>query len=166
MADPTGASSGIRAAGLRPVATLKKDNYRSWATKLKVQLTVMDCWSLVTGAEVRPPATGPPGADAATLTAALALRKSWDKRKDAACAVLVTSISDEELHTVYGLEDNPPEIWTRLREKFERRSEAEAKTKFMLFLDFTHFESETANDLIERYETTLQDCLDQGVTVC
>ena len=93
MADPAGIS-GIRAAGLRPVAILKKENYRSWATKLKVQLKVMDCWLLVTGAELQPPATGPAGADAATLTAALALRKSWDRRNDAASAVLITSISE------------------------------------------------------------------------
>ena len=56
-------------------------------------------------------------------------------------------------------------IWTRLREKSERRSEAEAETAFMLFLDFAHIESETANEMIERYETTLQNCLDQGVVV-
>ena len=164
MADPAGIS-GIRAAGLRPVATLKKDNYRSWATKLNVQLKVMDCWLLVTGVELQPPATAPVGSDAATVTAALNLRRSWDKRNDAASAVLITSISDEELHTVYGISDDPPRIWTRLREKFERRSEAEAETMFMLFLDFTHLESETANEMIERYETTLQNCLDQGVTV-
>ena len=40
MADPAGIS-GIRATGLRPVAILKKDNYRSWSVKLKVQLKVM-----------------------------------------------------------------------------------------------------------------------------
>ena len=46
MADPAGIS-GIRATGLRPVAILKKDNYRSWAIKLKVELKIMDCWELV-----------------------------------------------------------------------------------------------------------------------
>ena len=35
----------------------------------------------------------------------------------------------------------------------------------MLFLDFAHIESETANEMIERYETTLQNCLDQGVVI-
>ena len=74
---------------------------------------------------------------------------------DAAAIVLITSISNEELHTVHGLDDNPALIWTRLEEKFERRSEAEAETSFMLFLDFTHLESETANEMIERYETVL-----------
>ena len=52
MADPAGIS-GIRATGLRPVAILKKDNYRSWAVKLKVQLKVMECWELVTGTELQ-----------------------------------------------------------------------------------------------------------------
>ena len=105
MADPAGIS-GIRASGLRPVAVLKKDNYRTWSTKLKVQLKVINCWQLVTGTEVQPPATAPAGVDAAAVTAAVALRRSWDLRTDAAAVVLVTSISDEELHTVHGLDDN------------------------------------------------------------
>ena len=158
-------TSGIRATGLRPVAILEKDNYRSWSTKLKVQLKLMDCWLLVTGVELQPPATGPAGCDAAATLAAVNLRRSWDRRKDGASAVLITSISDEELHTVHGIDEDPLQIWTRLREKFERRSEAEAEAAFMLFLDFAHVESETANEMIERYETTLQNCLDQGVTV-
>ena len=61
MADPAGIS-GMRATGLRLVAILKKDNHRSWAVKLKVQLKVMDCWLLVTGVELQPPATAPAGA--------------------------------------------------------------------------------------------------------
>ena len=164
MADLAGIS-GIRATGLHPVAILKKDNYRSWAVKLKVQVKVMDCWQLVTGAELQPPATAPAGADAAAITTALALRKSWDKRRDGASTALITSISDEELYTVHGIDEDPPQISIRLREKFERRSEAEAEASFMLFLDFAHLESETADEMIERYETTLQNCLDQGVAV-
>ena len=164
MADPAGIS-GIRATGLRLVAIIEKDNYRSWSTKLKVQLKVMDCWLLVTGVELQPPATGPAGCDAATATATVNLRRSWERQKDGASAVLITSISDEELHTVHGVDEDPPQIWTRLRETFERRSEAEAEAAFMLFLDFAHVESETTNEMIERYETTLQNCLDQGVTV-
>ena len=121
---------------------------------------MINCWLLVTGAEVQPPAIALARADAATLIAALALRRSWDLRMDAAAAVLITPISDEELHTVHGIDDNPTLIWTRLGEKFERRSQAEAETSFMLFLDFTHLESETAYGMIERYETTLQNCLD------
>ena len=35
----------------------------------------------------------------------------------------------------------------------------------MLFLDFAHVKSETTNEMIERYETALQNCLDQGVAV-
>ena len=139
MADPAG-HSGMRTAGLRPVAVLKKDNYRSWTTKLKVQLKVMDWWLLVTGIELHPPATASTGADAVAVTAALNLRKSWDRRKDASSAVLITSISNEKLHVVHGIDEDPPQIWTRLREKFERRSEAEAETAYMLFLDFTHLE--------------------------
>ena len=82
IADPN-ANSGIKPAGLRPVAILKKDNYRASSTKLKVQLKVMDCWELVTGAELQPPATSTARADAAPVTADLALRKSWDRRNNA-----------------------------------------------------------------------------------
>ena len=70
MADPAGIS-GMIATGLRPVTILKKDNYRSWAVKLKVELKVMDCWLLVTGVELQPPATAPARADVAAVTAAL-----------------------------------------------------------------------------------------------
>ena len=86
-------------------------NYRSWAVKLKVQLKVMDCWALVRGTELQPPATAPAGADAPTLSAALALRKSWDRRRDGASAAFITSISDEELHVVHGIDEDPPAIW-------------------------------------------------------
>ena len=78
MADPAGIS-GIRATGLRPLAILKKGNYRSWSTKLKIQLKVMDYWQLVTGVELQPPAVGPAGCDAAATAAAVALRRSWDR---------------------------------------------------------------------------------------
>ena len=105
----------------------------------------MDCWLLVTSVEVQPPATGAAGCDAAAQAVAVALRRSWDKRSDGASTVLITSILDEELHTVHGIDENPPLIWTRrLRKKFERRSEADAKIAFMLFLDFAHIEFETA----------------------
>ena len=154
MTDPVGIS-GIRATGLRPVAILKKDNYRSWAVKMKVQLKVMGCWLLVTGVELQPPPTASARADAAAVIAALALRKSWDRRRDGASAALITSISDEELHVVHGIDEDPPQIWTRLREKFERRSQAKAEASFMLFLDFAHLELETANEMIERYPSEL-----------
>ena len=121
MADPAGIS-GIGAIGLRPVAILKKDNYRSWSVKLKVQLKVMECWKSVTGTELQPPTTAPVGADAAAQLAAVALRKSWDKRRDGACAAIITSIPDEELHVVHGIDEDPVATWTRLKEKFERRS--------------------------------------------
>ena len=80
MADPAGIS-GIRATGLRPVAILKKYNYRSWAVKLKVQLKFMDNWLLVTGVELQPPATAPAGADATAVTGAwlaLSSRAAWE----------------------------------------------------------------------------------------
>ena len=106
MANP-GGINGIRATGLRPATILKKDNHRSWAVMLKVQLMVMECSESVTGTELQPPATAPAGADAAAQTIALDLRKSWDERRVGACAAIITSISDEELHVVHGIEEDP-----------------------------------------------------------
>ena len=48
MADSSG-NSGIRAEVARPLALLRKDNYRAWSSKVKAQLKVMDCWRLVLG---------------------------------------------------------------------------------------------------------------------
>ena len=50
------------------------------------------------------------------------------KRRDRAAAILITSISDEELHTVQVVDEDPVAIWNRLKEKYERRSKAEAET--------------------------------------
>ena len=109
MADSNGIS-GIRATGLRLVAILKKDNYRSWAVKLKVQLKVMDCWLLVSGTELQPPLIAPAGSDAPAVAAAVALHKSWDKRRDGASTALITSIFYEELHVLHGIDEDPPTI--------------------------------------------------------
>ena len=59
--------------------------------------------------------------------------------------MLHTSIFDEELHVVHGIDEDSVATWTRLKEKFERRSELESEAAFMRFLDFSHTESETAN---------------------
>ena len=162
MADPNG-NIGIRASdgGMRPVAILKKDNYKAWSSKMKSSLKVMDCWRMITGAEVIPPATAPVGSTGAERTASLALRASWDR----AAAILITSISDDEIHTVQAVDEDPVQIWERLREKFERRSEAEAETAHMQLMDFTYREGESANATIDRFETAVKTCIDQGVAV-
>ena len=97
MADSAG-NSGIRAESSRPVALLKDDNYKAWSTKMKAQLKVIECWSLVDGTDPMPPAAGPPGCLATVTAVAVALRKNWDKRQDKAAALLITSIHDDELH--------------------------------------------------------------------
>ena len=84
----------------------------------------MDCWRLVSGTEAEPPVIAPPGA----TSAALIIKAQWVKRRDRAAALLITFISDEELHTVQAMDEDPIAIWNRLKEKYERRSEAEAKT--------------------------------------
>ena len=164
MADPAG-NSGIRAEGTRPVAYLKKENYRAWSTKMKAQLKVLDCWQLMIGVELQPSGRGQPGCSGAETAVALGQKRSWDKRKERAAATLIISISDEELHTVQPVDEDPVQIWTRLQEKFERKSEAEAETAHMRFLDFAHVEGESANDTIERFETIVKKCEDQDVVL-
>ena len=161
MADLTG-NSGIRAEGIRPLAMLRKDNYRAWSSKLKAQLKVMDCWRLVTGDDTQPVPPVPAASNAERNAVNLTIQ-AWAKRRDRAAAVLVTSVSDEESHTIHAVDDDPVAIWERLREKFERRSEAEAETAQMQLLDFAHKEDETANAMIERFETIVTICVDQGV---
>ena len=58
---------------------------------------------------------------------------------------------------VHSIDEDPVATWTILKEKFERR--------LMRFQDFAHIESETANEMIDRYVTALQNCLYQGVAV-
>ena len=82
----------------------------------------------MSGLELEPPATVPAGVGAAGAAAAGLVRCSWLKRRHRAAAILITSISDEELHIVQAVDENPVEIWSRLKEKYGRRSEAEAET--------------------------------------
>ena len=77
MADPSGIS-GMRAEGSRPVALLRGDNYKAWSTKMKAQLKVLECWSLVNGADPQPLGGGPPGCLQSVTIVAVALRKKWD----------------------------------------------------------------------------------------
>ena len=109
MADPVG-NSGIRADMGRPPAMLRKDNYIAWASKLKAQLKVSDIGRLVSGLEPEPPATLPTGSSGNQVTAAALIRAGWLKKKDRASALLITSISDDELHTILAVEDDPAQM--------------------------------------------------------
>ena len=117
MAHPEG-NSGIRAEMARPLAMLRKDNYRAWPSKLKAQLKVMDCWRLVSDAKAEPLATLPAGSSGAAMTAAALIRTRWMRRRDRAAAVLITPSVTRSC--ILAVEDDPIRIWTRLREKFVR----------------------------------------------
>ena len=112
----------------------------------------MDCWRLVEGVEIEPPILAPDGAIAAQRTTLSAIKAFWDKRCDRASVVLITSISDEEVHTVYTVvrtivttvDDNLVLIWARLKKKFERKSEAEVDTAQM------HSTEEALQKMIKR----------------
>ena len=58
---------------------------------------------------------------------------------------------------------HPVQIWARLKERFERRSEEEAETAQMQLLEFAHMEGENANSTIDRFDTAVKYCTDQGV---
>ena len=155
------ASGGI----LRPPAILKGGNYKAWAMKLKGALKILDCWRMVNGTEVAPPATPAAGAIAAERAVVVAAITAWNKKWDKAAAILVSSLSDEESHVVQSVDDDPVQIWAMLKEKFERKSEAEAESAQMELLDFAHKKSETANAQIERFDATTKYCTDQGVVL-
>ena len=164
MADP-GNLHGIRAPDntIRAPAILKKDNYRSWSMKLKAALKVMECWRLVEGTKLIPTGIAPAGATAAVIREAAAAKVLWEKKCDRASSLLVSSVSDDEMVTIYGFDDDPVAMWARLREKYERKSEAEAEAAQMQLLDFAHVEGETANATIDRFDAAVKYCEDQGV---
>lgn len=54
-------------------------------------------------------------------------------------------------------------IWARLKQKFERKSEAEAETAQIQMLDFAHKEGENANSAIDRFDAPVST--DKGVAV-
>ena len=55
--------------------------------------------------------------------------------------------------TVQMVDEDLVQVCKRLREKYERRSEAEAETSQMNLLDFAHREGETVNSTIDREST-------------
>ena len=63
------------------------------------------------------------------------------------------------------VEDDPEMIWNRLKEKFERVSEAEAENANSQFLEFAHIESETALQTIARFNIIVLKCHDQGIVL-
>ena len=89
------------------MAVLRKDNYRAWSSKTKAQLKVMDCWRLVTKTEAVPPFTAPRGVGSTGTATTVFIRAAWVKKRDRAAALLITSISDEELHTVQAVDEDP-----------------------------------------------------------
>ena len=164
MADRQG-DSGIRAESVRPVAVLRGDNYHAWAVKLRAQLKLVDCRTVVNGSDPQPPATGPPGCAASVTAIAVTARRKWDKRQDKAAALLITSIHDDELHEIMDVQDDPELIWDRLEQKFDRVSEAEADNAHMQFMEFAHIETETALQTIARFNVIVRKCHDQGIVL-
>ena len=150
---------------MRPPSSLKGGNYKAWTMKLKGALKFLDRWRMVNGDEAAPPSTPAAGATAAERAAVVAAITAWNKKWDKAAAILVSSLSDEESHVVQSVDDDPVQIWAMLKEKLERKSEAEAESAQMQLLDFAHKVSETANALIELFDAATKYCTDQGVVL-
>ena len=70
----------------------------------------MDYWRLVTKTESVPPITAPPRVGSARTAAVVVIKVAWVKKRDRAAALLITSISDEELHTVQAVDEDPVAI--------------------------------------------------------
>ena len=146
MADPIGnIGIKVREGAMRPILILKNNDHKAWSSNMKSSLKVMDCWLMITGVEVIPLATAPACSTGAKRDASLVLRASWDKQWDRPAAILIDSLSDEEIHIVQAVDEDIVQIWDRVREKFERRSEGEAETAHMKLTDFSHREGDSAH---------------------
>ena len=129
---------------------------------MKALLLVNRVWDLVSGKRVRPnPAPAEIVAAAGIVNQANidSANKKLDDFEDAyneAAWLITESISDSEIYSVHSVLEDPVATWNKIKEKFARRSE-------MALLHFQHIETETANDTIERYESIIEKCAQQGV---
>ena len=70
-----------------------------------------------------------------------------------------------ESHTIMTVDDSPMDIWARLEENFERRSEVNAETAQVQLLHFVHKKGEDAKTNIDRFDAAFKYCIDQEVKV-
>ena len=57
------------------------------------------------------------------------------------------------------------QIWHKLQQNFDRKTEMEAQAVNKLLINFKHLEIETADETIERYEQIVDKCLQQGLVI-
>ena len=78
---------------------------------------------------------------------------------------MITSIYDDELHEIADVEDDPEQMWDRLKEKYDYILEAEVENAHSQFMEFAHIESETALHTIARFNIVVRKCHDQGIVL-
>ena len=104
---------------------------------------------------------------AAIATAKIAADKfdAYEDDFNKAACLLVESISDPQLLSVTTVLHDPIAIWTKLQQKFARKSEMGKSAAQKALLTFQHLETETADETICRFETVVERCEKQGVRI-
>ena len=150
---------------------LTKDNYTAGSGKMKALLLVNRVWDLVLGKRIRsnpaPAAIVAFGARNTNQDAIDTANKKLDDFEDAynkAACLIAEPITDSEILSVTSVMEDPVATWNKLRQKFARRSEMGQEAAQMALLSFQHIETETANDTIERFESVIKECAQQGVS--
>ena len=149
---------------------LGSNNYASWRDKMTAALVMNDVWDLVNGDRVKPTipvaiqnTAGTANVNQASIDSATAELKIYIKDYKYAASKLLHAISDDQMYHVRSVVINPVEIWKKLQQKFERRTEMEAQDANQALITFQHLEIENANTTIERLEQVLDKCQQQGV---
>ena len=158
-------NSGIRAdSTVRAVTLSKETNYKTWSVKTKAASFMLDCWDIANGTATMPP-NASAGSTADQVDTVATVKSVYTKKFQKAAAININTISDDQVHSVQTMYEDPVAIWNRLREKSERVSEAQAENARMRLLDFAQNEGETANATIDRFDAAIKYCADQGVNV-
>ena len=69
------------------------------------------------------------------------------------------------MHHIRPVITDAVQIWHKLHQKFDRKTEMEAQAANKLLINFKHLEIETADQTIERYEQIVDKCLQQGLVI-
>lgn len=169
---------GIRAVpneGTRFKSTsyhLKGENYTAWAVRMRLVFKANKVWEIVEGIDVRPPPppalvlanANNPGNVAAVVAANQAMIE-FETSVTRAVFLIQESVSDDILHSIEDISNDPAAIWTTLHRKFARTSELQYESAQQAFLTFQHVETESAEQTIMRFEGVVTRARHQCVVV-
>ena len=119
---------GIRASspdgGNISITLLGKDNHVARSCRVETALVVAEFWDLASGQRVKPfisaairNATDTDNANQASIDAAIKYLKAYIKASAAAASLLVSPISDAQMHHVRSVIKDPIATWLKLQEK-------------------------------------------------